>query len=258
MPMLQTGASRSSHGAPNIGLDMTREATLAQTLVELADTLVNDFDVVDLLTLLANRCVSVLDASAAGIMLAGPDGHLRPIAASSEAMHLLELFESQAQEGPCLDCYKTGAPVVASDLTDSDTPWPGFSPRAVEAGFQSATALPMQRRGTVIGALNFFRTDVGTIDDADFAAAQSLADIATIALMQHRIASEAQMLNEQLDTALQSRIGIEQAKGMIAERFQINLEQAFERLRTHARSNRIGISQVASNLTRGELPVSDL
>lgn len=223
---------------------------LAQTLVELADTLVDDFDVVDVLTLLADRCVSLLDASAA-------DGRLRPIAASSEAMHLLELFESQAQEGPCLDSYQTGVSVVAHDLR-GDTTWPGFSPRAVEAGFLSATALPMRRRGTVIGALNFFRTDIGPIDDPDFAAAQAFADIATIALMQHRIALEAQMLNEQLETALHSRIGIEQAKGMIAERFQIDLEQAFERLRTYARGNRIGISQVASNLTSGDLPVGDL
>ncbi|MCU1369776.1 MAG: hypothetical protein JWO77_970 [Ilumatobacteraceae bacterium] len=236
---------------------MTREAILAQTLVDLADTLVDDFDVVDVLTLLADRCVSVLDASAAGIMLAGADGRLHPIAASSEAMHLLELFESQAQEGPCLDCYLTGTAVAAPDLT-GDTPWPGFSTRAVEAGFLSATALPMRRRGTIIGALNFFRSVTGPINDSDFAAAQALADIATIALMQHRIALEAQMLNEQLETALHSRIGIEQAKGMIVERFQIDLEEAFERLRSYARSHRIGISQVAGDIASGELPIGDL
>src|SRR5688572_25067844 len=140
---------------------MTRETMLARTLVELADNLVDDFDVVELLTLLSDRCVEILDVSTAGLMLAGPDGELRVMASSSEAMRVLELFEVQAREGPCLDAYSTGVPVVNQDLSAQPNPWPRFSTEAVEAGFQSAHALPMQLRGSVIGALNLFRTDPG-------------------------------------------------------------------------------------------------
>ena len=105
---------------------MTRETVLARTMVELADNLVDDFDVVELLTTLADRCVEVLDVDAAGLMLAGPDGELRVMASSSEAMRMLELFELQAQQGPCLDCYRTGQPVVNQDLASIDGRWPRF------------------------------------------------------------------------------------------------------------------------------------
>lgn len=237
---------------------MTREALLASTMVELADSLVDDFDVIDLLGLVTDRCVTILDASAAGIMLAGPDGNLRPMAASSEAMRLLELFEAQSKEGPCPDCYSSGAPVGAPDLATSSARWPHFSERALDAGFNSATALPMRRRGTVIGALNLFNADPGAMDNSDLAAAQALADIATIALMQHRISMEAQMLNEQLEAALHSRIVIEQAKGMVAERFKIDVDDAFGRLRSYARSNQLGLSRVATDLTSGDLAVGEL
>src|SRR5437588_6694697 len=137
---------------------MTRETMLAQTLVELADTLVADFDVVDLLTLLADRCVDVLDVGAAGLMLASPDGDLRVMASSSETMRVLELFEVQAQEGPCLDCYRTGQPVANEDL-EGDNRWPSFAAEAIAAGFRSVHALPMRLRGTVIGAINLFHVD---------------------------------------------------------------------------------------------------
>ena len=143
---------------------MTREAVLARTLVELADTLVDDFDVVDLLTRLANSCVEILDVDAAGIMLATADGQLRVMASSSEAMRVLELFEVQAQEGPCLDCHRTGRPVVNQDLTIVDGLWPNFAPEALAAGFGSVHALPLRLRGTVIGALNLFRAGSGKMN----------------------------------------------------------------------------------------------
>src|SRR5687768_15430506 len=164
---------------------MPREAVLARTLVELADTLVADFDVVELLTLLADRCVDVLDVDAAGLMLVAPDGNLRVMASSSEAMRMLELFELQAQEGPCLDCYKTGSPVVNQDLETVDGRWPRFAAEALAAGFHSVHALPMRLRGTVIGALNLFHVSTGVMREADVAAAQALADVATIAILQH-------------------------------------------------------------------------
>src|SRR5206468_9731541 len=123
-----------NRGAPQDGGLMTRERMLAKTFVELADSLVTDFDIVDLLTLLADRCVDVLDVGAAGLMLLAPDGELRVMASSSEAMRVLELFELQSQEGPCLDCYREGHPVVNQDLATADGRWPRFRGEALQAG----------------------------------------------------------------------------------------------------------------------------
>src|SRR6478672_11869240 len=213
--------------------EMSRETVLAKTLVKLADTLVADFDVVELLTLLTDGCVDVLDVGAAGLMLATPGGDLRVLASSSEAMRLLELFELQSQEGPCLDCYRAGQPVVNQDLAVVNGRWPRFAPKALAAGFHSVHALPMRLRGAVIGALNLFHIEPGMMRPADVDAAQALADVATIAILQHRATLEAQILNEQLNEALNSRVVIEQAKGMVAEREGLNMEQAFSALRSH-------------------------
>ena len=163
-----------------------REAVLAQTFAELADTLVADFDVVELLTLLADRCVDVLHVGAAGLMLVAADGDLRVMASSSEAMRVLELFELQAREGPCVDCYRTGQPVVNRDLAADKTRWPRFAAEALSAGFHSAHALPMRLRGKGIGALNLFHIGEGGLGQADIDTAQALADVATIAILQHR------------------------------------------------------------------------
>jgi GAF domain-containing protein len=237
---------------------MPRESKLARTLVELADTLVADFDVVDLLTLLADRCVDVLDVSAAGLMLVAPDGELRVMASSSEAMRLLELFELQAEEGPCLDCYRTGFAVVNHDLSTGSGRWPRFTTEALAAGFRSVHALPMRLRGTVIGALNLFHITEGKMRDVDVAAAQALADVATIAILQHRASLEAQVLNEQLHHALNSRIVIEQAKGVVAEREGLNMEQSFAALRRHARNNNLRLADVAAAVIGGSLAASAL
>lgn len=237
---------------------MNREALLAKTLVELADTLVDDFDVVDLLIRLADRCVEALDAQAAGIMLAAPDGQLRVMASSSEAMRTLELFEIQAQEGPCLDSYRTGGPVVNQDLAAADGPWPAFAPEALAAGYQSALALPMRLRGLVIGAINLFRDRPGEMDAADVAVAQTFGDVATIAILQHQAAQEARVINEQLTHALNSRVVIEQAKGMIAERLGLDMEASFVVLRRHARNHNLRLGDVAERVIGGTLPPSDL
>jgi GAF domain-containing protein len=237
---------------------MTREAALVRTFVELADTLVDDFDVVDLLTRLADRCVAALDVETAGIMLAAPDGHLRVMASSSEAMRVLELFEIQAQEGPCLDCHRTGLPVVNQDLAGVDGRWPRFTAEAVAAGFHSAHALPMRLRGTVIGALNLFRVGSGEMAAADIEVAQAFADVATIAILQHRAAHEAQVINEQLTHALNSRVVIEQAKGMIAERLGLDMERSFTALRTHARTHNLRLADVADAIIRGAVAPSAL
>lgn len=237
---------------------MPREALLAKTFVELADTLVADFDAVELLTLLADRCVDVLDVGAAGLMLVAPEGDLRVMASSSEAMRVLELFELQAQEGPCLDCYRTGEPVVNQDLAVVNHRWPRFAPEALAAGFHSVHALPMRLRGTVIVALNLFHVEPGEMPQADIAAAQAMADVATIAILSHRAAREAQLVNEQLNAALNSRVVIEQAKGMVAERTGFTMEEAFSTLRNHARNHNLRLAGVAQDVIDGRLAVSAL
>ncbi len=239
-------------------MPMTREAKFARTLVELADTLVVGFDVVELLTVLADRCVDVLEVDAAGLMLVASDGNLRVMASSSEAMRLLELFELQAQEGPCLDCYRTGKPVVNQDLAVTNGRWPRFTSEALAAGFHSVHALPMRLRGAVIGALNLFHVEPGKMRQVDIDSAQALADVATIAILQHRAALQAQILNEQLNHALNSRIVIEQAKGIIAERQHLNMEQAFSTLRSHARNHNRPLVEVAEAVIDGSLSTSSL
>jgi len=237
---------------------MPREALLARTLVELADTLVEDFDVVELLTLLTDRCVEVLDVAAAGLMLGFPGGALRVMASSSDAMRLLELFELQSEEGPCPDCYRTGEPIVNHRLVASGGPWPRFGPRALEAGFKSVHALPMRLRSVTIGALNLFRTDEGALNDADVAAAQALADVATIAVLHHRAAGDSQLVNQQLHFALNSRIVIEQAKGMVAEGASLAIDQAFSGLRDHARRRGRRLVDVAGDVIAGSLAAGSL
>jgi GAF domain-containing protein len=235
-----------------------REAILAGTLVQLADSLVADFDVVDLLTVLVDRSVEVLSVDAAGLMLAAPDGELRVMASSSETMRVLELFEVQSREGPCLDCYHSGESVINQDLSASHGRWPRFTTEALAAGFQSVHALPMRLRGAVIGALNLFSIQPGELDEADVVAGQALADVATIAILHHRAAAEAQILNEQLNYALNSRIVIEQAKGMIGERLGLNMEAAFAVLRNHARNHNLRLVDLAHEVIDGSLPTSAL
>jgi GAF domain-containing protein len=237
---------------------MPREATLIRSFVELADSLVADFDVVELLTVLADRCVDVLDVGAAGLMLASPSGDLRVMASSSEAMRVLELFEIQAQEGPCLDCYRTGQQVVNQDLSTTNGRWPRFAPEALAAGFASVHSLPMRLRGTIIGALNLFHVAPGDMRLSDVDAAQALADVATIAILQHRLVREAQIVNEQLNVALNTRIVIEQAKGMLAERRGLSMEVAFATLRNHARAHNLRLADVARDVIDGRLPARNL
>jgi GAF domain-containing protein len=237
---------------------MPRESLLAQTLVELADSLVDDFDVVELLTLLTDRCVEVVGASAAGILLMSADGELGVMASSNEATRILELFELQCQEGPCYDCYQTGALIVAPDLTAADGRWPHFAAESLAAGFRSVHAVPMRLRGTTIGALNLFRQETGALDEADAQAAQALADVATIAILQNRALLAAQVVNEQLQNALHSRIVIEQAKGVVAERSGIDVEKAFTLLRAYARNHGRRLADVAHDVIDRKFGATDL
>jgi GAF domain-containing protein len=232
---------------------MTREADVVRSLVEMADTLVDDYDVVDLLTGLTDRCVSLLGVSAAGVMLASPAGKLGLVASSSEAMRLLELFELQEQEGPCLDAFRSGGRVDQEDLRAGSGRWPLFSAAAVRAGFQSAVALPLRLREVTLGALNLLSTTRSPIGEADVIVARGFADLAALSILQHRASTEAQRLNEQLSAALTSRIVIEQAKGVISERAGIDLTEAFARLRGYARNANLPLTDVARAAVDGTL-----
>jgi GAF domain-containing protein len=180
------------------------------------------------------------------------------MASSSEAMRVLELFELQAKQGPCLDCYRSGEPVMASDLAVAGAPWPRFAAETLAAGFRSVQALPMRLRGNVVGALNLFHFEVGEMSAADIEGAQALADVATIAILQHRASLEAQVLNQQLQHALNSRIVIEQAKGMVAERSGLNMQVAFSALRAYARHHNLRLVDVAEAVIAGSLAPSTL
>jgi GAF domain-containing protein len=231
---------------------------LARTLVNLADTMVDDFDVVDLLTRLSDRCVEILGVDAAGVMLAAPNGRLLLMAASSETAQLLDLFELQADDGPCLDCYLSGAPVLNHDLASSTSRWPLFSTGALEAGFRAAHALPLRLRSSVLGAVNLLRRTTTEMNADDIEVAQALADVATIAILQHRATQDAERISDQLAHALNSRIVIEQAKGMVAERLSLEMPSAFEVLRRYARSNNLRLADIATDVISGAMSSAQL
>lgn len=235
-----------------------REEWLAATLVELADTLVDEFDMVDFLSLLAQRCVELFGAVEAGLMLADPAGNLRYMASSSERAKVLELFELQNEEGPCLDCFRTGEQVVNQRLIDPPGRWPRFSAKAAAAGFVSAHALPMRVRGKVIGAINLFHAEDYQLDATDVLLGQAMADIATIGILQARTINQATVLADQLQGALKSRIALEQAKGRLAERAGIDLDEAFSRLRGYSRRQNRGLTSVATEFLSGDLGADDL
>jgi transcriptional regulator with GAF, ATPase, and Fis domain len=218
---------------------------LSDTFVDLADTMVADFDIIDFLHLLTDRSVALLAASAAGVVLADPRGELRVAAASSEEAGLLELFQLQNDQGPCLDCFRTGQPVTASDLAGPDQRWPRFAQAAARSGFRTVQALPMRLRDQVIGALNLFHAGPGLLSPADLRIGQALADVATIGLLHERNVRRRETVAEQLQAALNSRVVIEQAKGKLAERLGIDMDRAFSMLRDYARNTNQRLTDVA-------------
>ena len=229
------------------------ERQLAEAFVALADTLVDDFDVVDFLHELTVRCAQVLGVSAAGVLLTDQRGALRVVAASTEQTRLLELLQSQTDQGPCPECFHTGRPVAVADLSTSTTArrWPRFVAAASQIGFASVHALPMRLRTDVIGALNLFGTQPGALDGDTTRLAQALADVATIGLLQARAIRQRDTIAEQLQTALNSRVVIEQAKGVIAERRHIDVDQSFTLLRGTARTSNRRLSELARAVVDG-------
>src|SRR5690242_8948351 len=218
---------------------------LSDTFVELADTMVADFDVIEFLHLLSDRAVRLLGASAAGVMLADPRGQLRLVAASSEAVRLLETVQLVGEEGPCLETVRTGQPITEPDLRRALQRWPRFTPAALQAGFTSVHALPMRLREQVLGGLNLFHDQPGPFDPADVRIGQALADTATIGLLHERNLRRAEIVGEQLQAALNSRVVIEQAKGKLAERLGLDMDAAFTTLRHYARDHNRRLSDLA-------------
>ena len=226
--------------------------------VEVADTLVDEFDIVEFLQMVSSRTSDLVDARAAGLLLADNQGRLRLMAASDEGAEMLELFQVQALEGPCQDCYREGRPVINADLRAAADKWPHFAPRAVEAGYRSVHAFPMRLRRQVVGALNLFGTEVGEMAGSDVHIVQALADVATIGLLQERTIRHAEVLTDQLQAALSSRVVIEQAKGALAQIHGTDPDQAFDRLRGYSRSHNARLSDVAYTVVHSPRTVPDL
>ncbi|SCL27360.1 GAF and ANTAR domain-containing protein [Micromonospora inyonensis] len=226
------------------------EIEMSDVFVETADTLVDDFDVLEFLHVLTDRCVQLLGVSAAGLLLTDQQDTLRVVAASSGRTRLLELFELQTDQGPCLDCFRTGRPVSVADLPAAGR-WPRFTAAAAEVGFAAVHALPMRLRSEVIGALSLFDVQPGALDEGRLRVGQALADVATIGLLQQRAIHQRDILTEQLQTALTSRVLIEQAKGVLAERLQVDVGAAFTLLRAEARSRNRRLSDLARAIVDG-------
>jgi transcriptional regulator with GAF, ATPase, and Fis domain len=230
------------------------ERRIAQTFVELADTLVVGFDVIDLLHTLTERCVDLLEVDATGILLADQRGTLSLVAASTEQARLLELFQLQEEEGPCLEAYHSGQAVACPDLGAQPQRWPRFTAAAREQEFAAVTALPLRLRRQTLGAMNLFRHQAGELTPHTVAVAQALADVATIGILHERALHHSTVVTEQLQHALNSRIVIEQAKGVLSERGQISVQDAFIVLRGYARSHNRELAELARDVTQQTAP----
>ncbi len=239
--------------------DETRhEQRLLRAFVMLADSLVTGFDVVGVLTDLSDACVDLLEADAAGLMVVDQRGQLQTMAASSEQTRLLELLQLQTDDGPCVECYRTRAPVEVEDDSAMAARWPEFAAAAAEAGYHSIVSVPMRLRDQTIGALNLLRQRTGAMPDSDKRVAQALADVATIAILQHRRVIRNEEVTTQLQGALNTRIIIEQAKGLLAERESIELDAAFNLLRDYARPRGERLADVARAFVEGRIDVDTL
>jgi GAF domain-containing protein len=224
-----------------------REARVLDAVVSLVDRLLDDFDVVDLLTDLTERCAQLLDVESAGLLLADPLEQLRLLAATSEETRNLELFQLQADEGPCVDCYFTGQPISVADLKAEADRWPRFVPAALDAGFASVHAVPMRAAGIVLGALGFFGAHPGALNDADLLVGQTLAHIASVAILQEQPPTRSTVM-QQLRNALTSRLHVEQAKGFLRGSLDVSVEQAFQLLRGYAHTHGEHLTDVARRL----------
>jgi len=235
-------------------MTVSREREITQAFVSLASHLANGYDVVDLLNDLTVDCARLLDVASAGLLLADGRGVLHVMAASSERTRQLEVFQLQRAEGPCRDCFHGRAAISVPDLAAESARWPQFVPAALDAGFVSVHALPMRLRDNVLGALGLFGTTVGALGQDDLSLGQALADVASVALVQDNAAADRTAVNEQLQTALTSRVVLEQAKGVLAQKGELDMPQAFAVLRQYARDHNLRLTKVAQAIVSRELP----
>ncbi len=233
----------------------TREHRLVDTFVALTDILVDDYDVVELLQNLVDSVVDIFDASAAGILLVNQSQELEVLASTSDRSSFLGLLQLDAGEGPCVECFATGRPVSVRDHAEMERRWPTFAAASAESGYASVHAIPMRLRDTTLGSLNLFRETEGALNRDDALAAQALTDVATISILQQRSLEHANLAQQQLQRALDSRIVIEQAKGFLAQTHRIDMDQAFAKLRTHARSNQELLADVARAVVERRLVI---
>lgn len=229
-------------------MNVISPARLAPVFVELADTLIDEFDLIEFLQLVTSRVSELTDATAAGLLLADPHNRLHFMAASDERMENLELFQVQADEGPCRDCFHLGRAVVNADLKRAGGRWPRFAPRAVAAGFDSVHAFPLRLRTQVIGTLGLFSSSTGALAADDVSVVQALADVATIGLLQERAVRRNEAVTAQLQEALTTRIVIEQAKGVIAQGLSLSVDDSFTLLRSYCRANYLRLRDIAEDI----------
>ncbi|MFG6503799.1 GAF and ANTAR domain-containing protein [Microbacterium sp. P05] len=235
--------------------ETTRDARLSAAFLKVADTLVDDYDVVDLLDTLVQECTVFVGSDAGGLLIADADGWLQLIASTNEEAEFVEIIQLNAGEGPCVDAYKTGVGVTVPDLSENNQ-WPAFSAEALKQGFRSMHAFPMRLRGETIGAMGLFSVTTGELSESDVAVAQSLADVATIGILQERSLRDTTMVADQMQRALDSRVLIEQAKGVIAAQTGVNMHTAFAILRDYARNNQLKLGAVAERVAERTLTLS--
>ena len=235
-----------------------RERQVTEAFVGLTNSLVDDFDLVDLLNGLTADCARLLDIESAGLLLADGSGVLHVLAASSERTRSLELYQLQRAEGPCLDCFRTGRPIMEPDLAAATRRWPQFAPRAADAGFASVHAVPMRLHDSVLGALGLFGSSPGALGTDDVSLAQALAHVASVAIVQHQIAADQQVVATQLRTALDNRVVLEQAKGILSQVGDLSMDDAFGALRRYARDRNERLTDVARAVVHRRLPAGEV
>jgi GAF domain-containing protein len=234
---------------------VTRETRLNAAFVKLADTLTDDYDIVDLLHTLVEECTAIFDIQAAGLMLADAAGRLQLVASTSEKADLVEIMQLNAGLGPCVECYESGMPVAIADIAKSGDKWPDFTAEALKQGFRSIYATPLRLRGQTIGTLNLLSVTVGELNGPDALAAQALSDVATIGILQERLIKERGVLADQLQRALDSRVLIEQAKGVLSESESINVADAFLTMRAYARAHNMRLHDVAEGIVERRISI---
>ncbi|MFE6254416.1 ANTAR domain-containing protein [Agromyces sp. NPDC057865] len=233
--------------------DTDRHDRILEVFAGLADTLVDDYDVVELLQTLVETCRTLLDVSAAGLLLADEFGDLELVVSTNEESRLVETIQLSAEAGPCIDSYRTALVISVPDIESAPTSWGPFNRAALDAGFRSAYAIPLRLRDTTIGSVNLLRTETGELNAHDLRAAQALADVATIGILHERTMRATETTREQLQFALNTRVVIEQAKGVLAHTHDVSMDQAFEMMRHYARNNQLPLTSVAEQLVQRHL-----